>query len=206
MTGRTKFLALLPLAFLIAGPTGEKPFLVDAQDVEVRFVPMAPPRAGPIPRPKVGGYTQVQYRGHFEVRAPNPGEPSISSLGGGGGCLIAQDRSEAKPCHSDNDCNNFPKRVARMPSGAVYDPTDRPGRYGYCVRSSVEHGTCWWKPSYDNCTIPARGPGKWPFSGLAAVQAPAGAAAKLRRLSTRTPRRWANLATKTKSPDTHVAT
>ena len=20
---------------------------------------------------------------------------------------------------------------------------------------------CWWKPSYDNCTIPARGPGKF---------------------------------------------
>jgi len=146
MTPRMRVIATLPLAVFVGG-TGETPFSIDAQNVEVRLVPVA------------RSLTQQQLRGHFEIRAPIGADRHIQSTGTGGACLIAQNRSTAKPCSSDDDCNKFP--MTRAPSGLLYDPTDKPGRYGYCVRSSLEHGTCWWKPSYNNCKIPAFGPGKF---------------------------------------------
>jgi hypothetical protein len=72
-------------------------------------------------------------QGEFEIRAPHPAEKSISSLGIGGACLLAQiPNNPVKACTSDDDCH--------IPPGKPDLPAHPPKFWGYC-----ESGQCWVK-------------------------------------------------------------
>ena len=95
-------------------------------------------RAGDVPGPQLtvkalGVTTSAArvLRGAFEIRAPNPGEPSIASNGFGGACLVAQLPVQPKACHANQQCN-------------IGHGDSMWG--GYCLG-----GTCWVKPSENYC-------------------------------------------------------
>jgi hypothetical protein len=71
--------------------------------------------------------------GAFEIRPPNPGEPSVSSTGFGGACLVAQLPVQAKSCTTNHQCD-------------IVFGHDEPKWGGYCLG-----GQCWVKPSEDYC-------------------------------------------------------
>ena len=72
-------------------------------------------------------------QGEFEIRAPHPGEKSISSLGIGGACLLAQiPNNPVKACTSDDECH--------IPPGKPDLPDHPPKFWGYCLS-----GQCWVK-------------------------------------------------------------
>lgn len=70
-------------------------------------------------------------RGHFYIGPGRPGEPTISSLGYGGACLVARHETDARTCRSDSDC------TAGVPATG----------HGYCVKEgAAQAGQCWIKP------------------------------------------------------------
>lgn len=71
--------------------------------------------------------------GAFEIRPPNPGEPSISSTGIGGACLVAQLPVQAKSCTTNHQCD-------------IVFGHNEPKWGGYCLG-----GQCWVKPSENYC-------------------------------------------------------
>ncbi|QIL02830.1 hypothetical protein G7078_08570 [Sphingomonas sinipercae] len=76
--------------------------------------------------------------GGFSIRLARRGEPSISSAGFGGACLIARVPQIPKACHLDSQCD------IRANARQVW--------HGYCLKEPrAANGTCWVKPSDAYC-------------------------------------------------------